>query len=154
MTVKFNIEFSYNNSFFAILELITIIIIIISLYKIENDLECVCADNPLKKGLKGWFIFLIIYNIIFFFAVVFSLLYHNDYVILTLMTIHIMIFIITLSMFVRLFIYIKYLKDNCSCAYNGKEKYIYYYLIIYFSLILFLFFYSLVSLFIILLYFK
>lgn len=152
MTVKFNIEFSYNNSFFAIFELITIIIIIVSLYKIENDLSCNCANNPLKKGLKNWFIFLIIYNIIFFFAVVFSLLYHNDYLILTLMTIHIMIFIITLVMFVRLFIYIKYLKDNCSCAYNGKEKYIYYYLIIYFSLILFLFFF--VSLFIILLYFK
>lgn len=152
MTVKFNLEFSYNNSFFAILELITIIIIIVSLYKIENDLSCNCANNPLKKGLKNWFIFLIIYNIIFFFAVVFSLLYHNDYLILTLMTIHIMIFIITLVMFVRLFIYIKYLKDNCSCAYNGKEKYIYYYLIIYFSLILFLFFF--VSLFIILLYFK
>lgn len=154
MAVKYNIEFSYNNSLFAIFELITIIIIIISLYKIENNLECVCANNPLKKGLKGWFIFLIIYNIIFFFAVVFSLLYHNDYLILTLMTIHITIFIITIVMFVRLFIYIKYLKDNCSCAYNGTEKYIYYYLIIYFSLILFLFFYSLVSLFIILLYFK
>ncbi len=152
MKVKFNLEFSYNNSFFAIFELITIIIIIVSLYKIENDLSCNCANNPLKKGLKNWFIFLIIYNIIFFFAVVFSLLYHNDYLILTLMTIHIIIFIITLVMFVRLFIYIKYLKDNCSCAYNGKEKYIYYYLIIYFSLILFLFFF--VSLFIILLYFK
>lgn len=68
--MSFKIEFSYNNnSFFAVLELITIIIIIISLYKIENNLECVCSDNPLKKGLKGWFIFVVIWNIILFFSI-------------------------------------------------------------------------------------
>jgi len=152
MKVDFNYDY---NTLFYLAELITIIIIIISLYKIENDLNCNCSDNPMKKGLKGWFIFLIIYNILLNLIVIIVFTYFNfDHYyylvfIYSILITKIIIFIITLVMFIRLFIYIKYLKNNCSCAYNSKEKYIYYYLIVYFSLILLMFFYSIISLIII-----
>lgn len=146
MAVKYSIDISYNNSLFSLVEIATIIIIIVSLYKIDNDIYCICSDNPMKKGLKGWFIFLIVYTILLNIIIIILMIYDYYSLFMPLIILHVIIFIITLVMFVRLFIYIKYLKDMCSCAYNSKEKYIYYYLIVYFSLIILMFIYSIISL--------
>ena len=61
-----------------------------------------------------------------------------------------MIGIVEIIMLVRLFIYIRWLRNECKCAYGNEEKLIYWYLIILFiifaTIILFTFFLLLIIL--------
>jgi len=61
-----------------------------------------------------------------------------------------MIGIVEIVMLVRLFIYIRWLRNECKCAYGNEERIIYWYLIIlfiiFFSIILFTLFLLLIIL--------
>jgi len=109
------------------------IIILVSLYKIENNVDCKCSDNENKKFLKEWFIFYICYNI---FITIIFLFYDISYYMIFFIVHFIIIQSISLVMIVRLFLYMRFLKNNCKCAYGGKEKFLYWFYLIYFCLIL------------------
>lgn len=127
---------------FNLLEFIVFIIIIIALYQIEKKVNCSCIDNNLKKGIKEWFIFVVIFRVIIAILFYIYFIYLNNVFIMNYiyysMIIGIPYVIITIIMLVRLFLYLRYLKDECKCAYDNKEKFLYYYLIIYFSIALFI----------------
>lgn len=126
---------------FTILEFAVLIVIIIALYKIESKIDCNCIENNYKKGLKEWFIFIIVFKFIFNLLFFIIFIYGKNELpwnfLLFYMFFTIPLGIINIIMFVRLFLYLRFLKESCKCAFDNKEKFIYYYLIVYFSFILF-----------------
>jgi len=135
---------------FVILEFAVLIVIIIALYKIESKIDCNCIENNYKKGLKEWFIFVIVFklisNLILFIYIIYSKSGLPWNPIFLFVLLNIPISIINIIMFVRLFLYLRFLKESCKCAFDNKEKFIYYYLIVYFSFILFGIVISIISL--------
>lgn len=126
---------------FTILEFAVLIVIIIALYKIESKANCNCIENNYKKGLKEWFIFVIVFKFIFNLLFFIIFIYGKNELpwnfLLFYMFFTIPLGIINIIMFMRLFLYLKFLKESCKCAFDNKENFIYYYLIVYFSFILF-----------------
>ena len=114
------------------------LLIIYWLYKME---KCECGNKIAeKKYLKEWFIFQIIITIIYMIIIITN----GDLSKSTInsMTIfYIIITIIDLIMLIRLFIYIKKMRElNCNCGMLETQNYIYYYLIFVFSVISFVLF--------------
>ena len=124
------IYFSYFVKFFFML------LIIISLFKIEQ-LTCNCADIPEKKLIKEWFIFSIIFNLIVLLAFLFSnkacYFYMTNYA-FPYVSISLVSFI-SLIMAIRLIIYLNILRKECKCGYGKLEKFLFWYLIIMFSIL-------------------
>lgn len=130
---------STNSFYFSLtLNIILIIVIIISLTNLEKS-KCKCSDIPNKRFLKEWFIFLIIIQglTIFFFMIGKEPCYArflNNYSIYFVMLI---IGFINFIMLFRLFLYVRILRNNCPCGYRNLEKFLFWYLIIAFSIIAF-----------------
>lgn len=110
------------------------LIIINTLTTIEKRIDCVCANNSKKDFLKEWFIFILFFNT--FFLIFFLLsnyecyeIYAKDYMNYVFAF---FLIIIQIIMFIRLFIYINWLKNECKCSYHLQEQIIYWYLIIIF----------------------
>jgi hypothetical protein len=135
-----------------IIGIIINIIIIYALNDIEKKIECKCSNNSKKQFLKEWFIFVIVLQIILLLIFIMSNYecldvfrdeYFNN-------IFGFMIGIVEIVMLVRLFIYIRWLRNDCKCAYGNEERIIYWYLIIlfiiFFSIILFTFFLLLIIL--------
>jgi hypothetical protein len=120
-----------------IISIILELIIIKGLDEIYNNTACKC-DKIKNKGkyLKEWFIFMIIYKLSIFFMFLISgeecFDTINKYnIIIIFGTI---VSIINIIMLVRLFIYINSIRKDCSCSYGTTQKFIYWYLLILFSI--------------------
>ena len=126
--------------------------IVNTINNIEKNIECKCANNSKKDYLKEWFIFLIFFNT--FYLIFFFISNYECYDIyakenMNLIFIFLMI-IIQIIMLIRLFIYMRWLKNECKCSYGTEEKIIYWYLLILFiifltSLLLIIFFILILS---------
>ena len=131
-----------NNIFTYISCIVGIIIasfIIVSLNQLEHS-SCKCTDLPHRILLKEWFIFIIIWTLLL--LILFSISNEacwNNFINYPYIYVSSLIFgLINIIMLIRLFLYIRLLRDNCNCGYGNKEKFIYWYLIIIFSIWAFL----------------
>ena len=127
------------NNFIGIISIIFGIIIaaviLSSLDKLEHS-NCKCAELPERRFLKEWFVFMIVYFITLLILFGFSNEacwnnFSNNPFIYGFM---IIVALINIVMLIRLFIYIRLLRNNCSCGYGNKEAFIFWYLIIVFSI--------------------
>ena len=110
-------------------------VIITSLNNLEHS-NCKCVDLPYRKYLKEWFIFAIFYLIVL--LAIFGVSnqacwqeFKNQPYIFGAMVIFSLFQII---MLIRLFLYVRLLRNSCNCGYGNKERFIYWYLIIIFSI--------------------
>jgi len=122
----------YISNFIAI---VIFAVIIVSLNNLEHS-NCKCADLPYRKFLKEWFVFAIFYIIalLSIFSVSNEACWSNfkdQPYIYAAMLIFTLIHII---MLIRLFLYVRLLRNDCNCGYGNKEKFIYWYLVIIFSI--------------------
>lgn len=123
---------------------IIFIVIIISLNNLEHS-NCKCADLPYRMYLKEWFTFAIFYMISL--LIIFSISNEacwDNFMKYPYIYVGMIIFsLIQIIMLIRLFLYVRLLRQNCNCGYGNKEKFIYWYLLIIFSfwaiLIIFMF---------------
>ena len=114
------------------------ILIIVSLTNIEKLANCDCSKLPYKDYLKEWFTFMIFYEIVVFISFSFSSFkcwelfanYPPFYII------NLIIMLMSLIMMIRLFLYLREIRKNCNCAYGGLEKFLYWFYLIYFAIIL------------------
>jgi len=132
----------YYNKYIYILFGISVIfnlLIIISLIKIEK-INCECANIPEKKFLKEWFIFNIIFKLllIIFFTLSNKKCYHYIFKNTFLYVITNVIFIITIVMIIRMLVYLNIIRKGCKCGYGNLEKFLFWYLAIIISLLIFL----------------
>jgi len=123
-------------SFF--IAIIFYIIIIVSLSNIEKLSNCDCSKLPYKDYVKEWFVFMIFYIIVL--AIVFSVsnfecweLFINYPAVFGIVLI---VGLITFIMIIKLFLYLREIKKNCNCAYGTKEAFLYWFMLIYFSIII------------------
>jgi hypothetical protein len=120
---------------FQIVSLIIIVIIHVFIIHWLNKMNsCKCSSNfSEKKYLYEWFIFMIIWLIIFHLI----LISNGGGLISTPITIlNSTLGFINLVMIIRLFIYLRKLREtNCNCGTLKELNTIYYYLIIVFSIL-------------------
>jgi hypothetical protein len=132
----------YYNKYIYVLFTVSIILnllIIISLINIEK-INCNCANIPEKKFIKEWFIFNIIFNITFILFFIFSnkKCYHYMFKNTFLYVITNVIFFITMVMIIRMLVYLNILRKGCECGFGNLEKFLFWYLAIIISLLIFL----------------
>lgn len=130
-----------------IIGIIIHLFIINTLNIIEKRVDCACANNPKKAFLKEWSIFLVFFNtlFLFFFMIsnydcygVFAKDYMNVFIAIPLL-------IISIIMLIRLFIYIRWLKNECKCSYKSQEQILYWYLLILFVIFFGMIFFSIIA---------
>jgi hypothetical protein len=131
-----------SNSYVYTISVIAVILlsfITITLYGLDKKINCDCVNNQNKTYLKEWYSFILILNIIVYTS--FFITSYNcasDYANMLMsyfLPLYIIIAIINFIMFVRLFLYILYLRKNCKCAYQINEKIIFWYFVIILSYI-------------------
>ena len=112
--------------------IIVSIIIIVSLDKLEKSNNCDCSKIPERRFIKEWFIFIIIFSIIkiIIFSIYSETCWNNFNEHPYIYGVLLIISLINLVMFVRLFIYLNILRQNCECGYGNKEIFIFWYLIV------------------------
>ena len=116
------------------------IVIITSINNIEKS-NCECAKLPQRRFLKEWFVFFIFYEITLLLLFSFNNETCWDHFV-NYPFIYgsiIIVALIDIIMIIRLFLYIRLLRNNCSCGYGNKEAFIYWFLFIEFSVFAFLF---------------
>jgi hypothetical protein len=111
-------------------------IIILSLIQIENS-KCDCAKIPDKNYIKEWFIiYIIIYGLIMLYFIFSNdKCWHDFYNYPFIYSIILIIGLINFIMLIRTFLYVRILRNSCSCAYGNKEKFIFWWLAITYSII-------------------
>jgi len=119
------------------LSIILFIIIITSLSKIEKLANCDCSKIPYKDYVKEWFVFMIFFYIvgIILFSVSNFECWEMFEAYPPIYIFKIIISLVTLIMFIKLFLYLREIRKNCNCAYNNKEAFLYWFFIIYFAII-------------------
>jgi len=133
-----DLDLSKNITFLTIAHIIGIIIVCFIIYWLNKMNKCKCSENlSEKKYLFEWFIFMIIWLIIYVIIII-----NVNGIIPTPINIMNSIFVvINIVMFIRLFIYLRKLRETkCNCGTLKELNVIYYYLIIYFSIMAFTFF--------------
>lgn len=118
--------------------IITILYLIISLFILDwlNKIaKCKCTNIPERNFLPEWWTFIIIWTI---FMLILYIAYETDedeYP-MFIKILGAIFSIINLVMIVRLFIYIRRLKEmNCDCGLSPEQNLIYNYLILLFSIL-------------------
>jgi hypothetical protein len=123
--------------------IVSILFIIISLFILNwlNKIaKCKCTDIPERKFLPEWWSFVIIWSIFMLFLFIAYETDIDEYPVF-IKIMGTIFSIVNIVMIVRLFIYIRRLKEmNCDCGLSPEENLIYYYLIIFLSLLAFLIF--------------
>jgi hypothetical protein len=138
---------NYNfNSFPFIINIAAAILVIYSMNQIEKNASvCQCSINPKKRFIKEWFLIFITINFINIFAslifvyFIFSQIKNINSVfkyIYIYIGYLIIIGIIHFIMVVRTFLYLNYLRNSCTCAYNLPEKILFWYFLISISLVI------------------
>lgn len=123
--------------FSIVLKIFTIIFTIFILNWLNKIKNCRCANLPERKFLPEWFSFFIIWLIIILIIYIAYNANVAEYPIIVIV-LEIIIFIINLAMIIRLFIYIRKLREiKCDCGLSQEENIIYYILIIAFAFIAF-----------------
>jgi len=114
------------------------ILIIVSLTNIEKLANCDCSKLPYKDYVKEWFSFIIFYKIVMLIGFSFSSFecweLFSNYT--PIYVINLIVMLMSLIMIIRLFLYLREIRKNCNCAYGGLEKFLYWFYLIYFSIIL------------------
>lgn len=113
------------------------LIFISSLSNLEKLSNCDCASMPERRYLKEFFVFVIFFQLVMIisFAVSNFDCWEHFYNYPIIFASYIIVGLLNLIMLIRLFIYVRLLKNNCKCAYGNMEKFIYWYFVIVFSLI-------------------
>ena len=118
--------------------IISILFIIISLFILDwlNKIaKCKCTDIPERKFLPEWRSFVIIWCIFMLFLFIAYETDIDEYPVF-IKIIGTIFSIVNIIMIVRLFMYIRKLKEmNCDCGLSPEQNLIYYYLIIFMSLL-------------------
>jgi hypothetical protein len=133
-----------NNIHLYISLIISLTILSLIIYWLNKIDTCLCASKiPEKKYLKEWFVFKIIIIIIIYIYAIF-IVNNNNFDGLSKSTLNIIIgiyiifVIISAVMLIRLFIYIRKMRElKCNCGMLKFQNFIYYYLIVAFSFIAF-----------------
>jgi len=127
-----------NRNFYVsiVLSMIVISLIIISLNNIENS-KCECADIPEKRFIKEWFIFALVIEILLFlyFIMASEPCYYKFINNNSLYIIFILFGIVNYIMLFRLLWYLRIMRNKCECAYGNIEKFLFWYLVIMFSIV-------------------
>lgn len=127
-----------NRSFYVSIGLSIIIIslIITSLVNIEKS-NCECANISNKNYIKEWFIFALIFQIgLFLFFVLGSEPCYYRFVNGNSLYIIMLIFaVINYVMLFRLLFYLRIMRNSCECGYGNIEKFLFWYLVIMFSIV-------------------
>jgi len=137
--IKKDINFG-NNSFFEFIYLIIIILIIVSLNEIDKS-KCECGKTN-RKFIKEWFIFLLIFKLLFVFLFLMVIAFSPfriealGGIMIVFFIIYLIIGITTFVMEVRLFLYLNDMRKTCECAFKTKEQILFWFYLIYFSLII------------------
>jgi hypothetical protein len=123
--------------FSIVMHIFTLIVVTFILNWLNKIKACKCTNIPERKFLPEWFSFLTIWVIISLGVYIAYSANPAEYP--TIVTALAMIVgFINLVMIIRLFIYIRRLRDiNCDCGLSQEENIIYYYLIIVFAFIAF-----------------
>ena len=121
--------------FSIVIKIFTLIITMFILNWLNKIKTCRCVNLPERKFLPEWFSFLTVWLII---SLIIYISYNAnvaEYPIIVIV-LEIIIYIINIVMIIRLFIYIRKLREiNCDCGLSQEENIIYYYLIIAFAFI-------------------
>lgn len=129
---------SGNRSFYVafVLSIIMISLIITSLINIEKS-NCECANIPEKNYIKGWFIFALIFQIsLFLFFILGDEPCYYRFVNGSSLYIIILLFgLLNYIMLFRLLFYLRIMRNNCECGYGNVEKFLFWYLVMMFSII-------------------
>ncbi len=121
--------------FNIVMQIVTLIIITFILNWLNKIKSCKCTNLPERKFLPEWYSFLTILIII---GLIMYIAYGaNPSKYPTFITvIFIIVAIINIAMTIRLFIYIRRLREiNCDCGLSQEENIIYYYTIIFFGIL-------------------
>jgi hypothetical protein len=103
--------------------------------------KCKCTDIPERKFLPEWWSFIIIWSIFMLFLFIAYETDIDEYPVF-IKIMGTIFSIINIVMIVRLFMYIRRLKEmNCDCGLTAEENLIYYYLMIVLLLLAFLIFF-------------
>jgi hypothetical protein len=123
--------------FSIVMHIFTLIVVTFILNWLNKIKACKCTNIPERKFLPEWFSFLTIWVIISLGVYIAYSANPAEYPTIVIALAMIVGFI-NLVMIIRLFIYIRRLRDiNCDCGLSQEENIIYYYLIIAFAFIAF-----------------
>ena len=130
-----DLDLSKNITLLIFGTIIGIIIICFIIYWLNKMSKCKCSENLSEKQyLFEWFIFMIIWLIIYLIIIINV----NGIIPTPLYIINSIFGFINLVMLIRLFIYLRKLRETkCNCGTLRELNVIYYYLIIFFSIMAF-----------------
>ena len=119
---------------------ISIVSIMISLFILDwlNKIAlCKCSNIPEGMFLREWWVFLIIWKIFYLILFIAYEADVNEFP-LFINILSLIIGIVTIIMIVRLFMYIRKLRDmKCDCGLSPEQNIIYYYLLVLFGVLVF-----------------
>lgn len=130
-------KYSTTVGFSIVTQIFTLIAVTFILNWLNKIKTCKCTDIQERKFLPEWFSFFTIWIIISLAMFIAYGANAAEYPVI-FMLLSIIVSIINLVMIIRLFIYIRRLKEmNCDCGLTQEENIIYYYLIIAFAFLAF-----------------
>lgn len=139
-------KYSAMTGFTIIIQIITIIIATFILDWLNKIKSCKCTNIPERKFLAEWYSFVVLWLI---FGMIMYIVYNADpstYPTFFLFLMFIVTFI-NVVMIIRLFLYIRKLREmNCDCGLSQEQNIIYYYLILVFAFVGFLLFMGILGL--------
>lgn len=131
-------KYSPTVGFSIISQILNLIIITFILNWLNKIKSCKCTNIPERNFLPEWFSFFTIWIIISLAMFIAYNANMTEYPIIFIV-LTVIVSIINLVMIIRLFIYIRRLKEmNCDCGLSQEENIIYYYLIIVFAFLAFI----------------
>jgi len=131
-------KYSTATGFSIIVSIVSIMISLFILDWLNKIAKCKCANIPEGLFLREWWVFLIIWQIFFLFLYIAYETDQNEYPIF-INILSVIIAFVTIIMIIRLFIYIRRLRDmNCDCGLSPEQNIIYYYLLLLFAVVVFI----------------
>lgn len=131
-------KYSSATGFSIIISIVSILISLFILDWINKIATCKCSNIPEGMFLREWWVFLIIWKIFYLMLFIAYEADINEFP--TFINIlSVFIGIGTLIMIVRLFMYIRKLREiKCDCGLSPEQNIIYYYLLLVFAILIFI----------------
>jgi hypothetical protein len=131
-------KYSTATGFSIIVSIVSIMISLFILDWLNKIVKCKCANIPEGLFLREWWVFLIIWQI-FFLVLYIAYETNQDEYPIFINILSVIIAFVTIIMIIRLFIYIRRLRDmNCDCGLSPEQNIIYYYLLLLFAVVVFI----------------
>jgi len=131
-------KYSTATGFSIIVSIVSILISLLILEWLNKIAKCKCANIPEGLFLREWWVFLIIWQI-FFLVLYIAYETNQDEYPIFINILSVIIAFVTIIMIIRLFIYIRRLRDmNCDCGLSREQNIIYYYLLLLFAVVVFI----------------